>query len=194
MGIRDDQLVLLNVGRLVPQKGQRYLIEAMSMVDDPGAVLLIAGVGFLEQELKSTAERMGVLDRVRFLGRRDDVPALLEAADVFVFPSLFEGFGVALLEACAAGKACIATSVGPIPEIITNKETGVLVPSANPEALASAIDWLVQDPGLIAAYGASAKRRVHARFSISDSVKQLEGMYEELIALKSGRRADLEQV
>jgi glycosyltransferase involved in cell wall biosynthesis len=183
--------VLLTVGRLVPQKGQRYLIEAMPEVlrAHPRARLLIVGMGFLEQKLRAQVEALGLRSAVRFLGRREDVPALMGAADIFVFPSLFEGLGVSLLEACASGLPCIASDVGPLPEVIDEGATGLLVPSQDPKSLAAAIIRLASDQELMRRYGEAARARVRRTFQIDRSIAQLEGLYEDVLRRRAGAAA-----
>ena len=183
--------VLLTVGRLVPQKGQRYLIEAMPDVlrAHPHAQLLIVGMGFLEQKLRAQVDALGLRSSVRFLGRREDVPALMGAADIFVFPSLFEGLGVSLLEACASGLPCVVSDVGPLPEVIEDGVTGVLVPSQDPKSLADAIIRLAFDRELMRRYGEAARARVRRTFQIDRSIAQLEGLYEDVLHRRTGAAA-----
>ena len=183
--------VLLTVGRLVPQKGQRYLIEAMPDVlrAHPHAQLLIVGMGFLEQKLRAQVDALGLASSVRFLGRREDVPALMGAADIFVFPSLFEGLGVSLLEACASGLPCVVSDVGPLPEVIEEGVTGVLVPSQDPKSLADAISRLAFDRELMRRYGEAARARVRQTFQIDRSIAQLEELYEDVLHQRTGEVA-----
>jgi glycosyltransferase involved in cell wall biosynthesis len=183
--------VLLTVGRLVPQKGQRYLIEAMPDVlrAHPHAQLLIVGMGFLEQKLRAQVDALALQPSVRFLGRREDVPALMGAADIFVFPSLFEGLGVSLLEACASGLPCVVSNVGPLPEVIEDGATGVLVPSQDPKSLADAISRLACDRELMRRYGEAARARVRRTFRIDRSIAQLEGLYEDVLHRQTGAAA-----
>jgi glycosyltransferase involved in cell wall biosynthesis len=181
--------VLLTVGRLVPQKGQRYLIEAMPAIlrAHPRARLLIVGIGFLEQRLREQVAALGLEESVRFLGRREDVAALMGAADIFVFPSLFEGLGVSLLEACASGLPCVVSNVGPLPEVVENGATGVLVPSQDPGSLAAAIARLASDPDQMRRYGAAARARVRRTFQIDRSIAQLEALYDDLLRAPAGK-------
>jgi glycosyltransferase involved in cell wall biosynthesis len=181
--------VLLTVGRLVPQKGQRYLIEAMPAIlrAQPRARLLIVGSGFLEPKLRDQVAALGIGDSVRFLGRREDVPALMSAADIFVFPSLFEGLGVSLLEACACGLPCVVSDVGPLPEVVENGVTGVLVPAQDPGSLAAAVAGLASDQVLMRRYGAAARARVRQTFRIDRSIAQLEALYDDLLRGRAGR-------
>jgi glycosyltransferase involved in cell wall biosynthesis len=176
--------LLLTVGRLVPQKGQRYLIQAMPAVRRtfPNVRLLVTGTGFLESELRRLAAELGVADAVRFLGRRDDLKTLMGLADVFVFPSVYEGLGVSLLEAATAGMACIASRVGPIPEVISDGVNGVLVAPQSPTELAAAIVRLAGDADLRHRLGARASCDARARFSIARAAAQLESLYDAVLA------------
>ena len=129
--------VVLTVARLDEQKGHRYLIETAAQV--PEAEFVLAGEGPLRPELEAQARSLGVDGRVRFLGYRDDVANLLRDCDVFVLPSLYEGLPLSILEAMAAAKPVIATQIGGTDEAVIHGETGLLVPPADPPALAAAI-------------------------------------------------------
>lgn len=136
LNLPQDSFVFGTVGRLAPTKGQTYLIRAFEKVKEalPSVQLILIGDGRLRNQLKYQAVETSYTDCVHFLGHRDDVPELLRAMDVFVFPSLAEGMGKALLEAMAAGVPCVGTKVGGIPEIIINNETGFLVPPKDENA------------------------------------------------------------
>jgi glycosyltransferase involved in cell wall biosynthesis len=168
--LRSDRPLVGNVARLAPQKDHGTLIEAARLV--PEADFVVAGDGELREELERQAEG----SRVRFLGARDDVPELLASFDVFAFPSLFEGLCLAVIEAQAAGVPVVATPVGGIRETVVDGETGLLVPTRDPEALAAAIRRLLEDRPAAEAMAAEAKRRVRERFSA-------ERMLEETLAL-----------
>ena len=154
----------------------------------PHAQLLIVGMGFLEQKLRGQVDALGLLV-VRFLGRREDVPALMGAADIFVFPSLFEGLGVSLLEACASGLPCVVSDVGPLPEVIEEGVTGVLVPSQDPKCLADAIIRLAFDRELMRRYGEARARGCAGDLQIDRSIAQLEGLYEDVLHRRTGAAA-----
>lgn len=175
--------VLLNVGRLVPQKGQRYLIEAMPEIikAHPDTLLLIAGVGFLEQQLRDLIDELDLNDNVRLIGRRDDVPALMQVADIFVFSSLFEGLGVSLLEASASAMAVVATDTGPIPEIVEHNETGLLVPAKDPQAISEAVIRLAGDGELKERLATAAQRRIEDKFSVERAVSSLDEFYTKML-------------
>ena len=111
------------------------------------------------------------------------------AADIFVFPSLFEGLGVSLLEACASGLPCVVSDVGPLPEVIEDGVTGVLVPSQDPKSLADVIIRLAFDRELMRRYGEAACARVRRTFQIDRSIAQLEGLYEDVLHRRTGEAA-----
>src|ERR671934_2565118 len=114
----------------------------------PSAHAVIAGGGDLEPYLRALAEDSGVAERVHVLGPRQDVPALMHALDAFAMPSIWEGFGIVLLEAMAAGKPIVASRTATIPEVVVEGETGVLVPPGDAVALADALASLARDPDL----------------------------------------------
>jgi glycosyltransferase involved in cell wall biosynthesis len=163
-----------NVARLAPQKDHRTLIEAIRLV--PEVELVIVGDGELREELERLAQGLPV----RFLGARGDVPELLASFDVFALPSLYEGLCLAVLEAQAAGVPVVATPVGGIRETVVDGETGVLVPTHDPGALAAAIRRLLDDRPAAEAMAAEAKRRVRERFSVERMVEQTLALYRGL--------------
>lgn len=183
LGLPDADPFLLAVGRLAPQKGHKYLIAALPEVVRrfPRAQLAIVGEGWLGPQLMAQAKALGVQDRVTLLGKRTDVPHLMAACDAFVFPSLFEGLGVSLLEASLIGCACISTETGPIPEIITHDVTGLLVPPGDSDRLAEAIIRLAGDPALRQRLGNAARDNAKSRFMLADKVADLERCYTRVL-------------
>jgi len=169
--LRSDGPLVGNVARLAPQKDHRTLIEAARLV--PEAEFVVAGDGELREQLERQAEG----SRVRFLGARDDVPEILASLDVFAFPSLFEGLCVAVIEAQAAGVPVVATPVGGIRETVVDGETGLIVPTRDPVALAAAIRRLLEDRPAAEAMAAEAKRRVRERFSVARMVEETLRIY-----------------
>jgi glycosyltransferase involved in cell wall biosynthesis len=170
--LRSDRPLVGNVARLAPQKDHRTLVEAARLV--PEADFVVAGDGELREELERQAEG----SNVRFLGARDDVPALLASFDVFAFPSLFEGLCLAVIEAQAAGVPVVATPVGGIRETVVDGETGLLVPTRNPAALAAAIRRLLEDRPAAEAMAAEARRRVRERFSVERLIEETLRLYD----------------
>lgn len=161
LGVADGELLVLQVAALAPHKSQVDLLEAAAIVRSRRGDLVfwIAGEGPLRAELEARHRALGLGDRVRFLGFREDVTDLLRSADIFCVSSYLEGLGTSTLDAMAAGVPVVATRVGGIPEIVADGESGILVPARNPEALADAIVALAGNAERRAAMGAAAKRR-----------------------------------
>jgi glycosyltransferase involved in cell wall biosynthesis len=174
-----DRPVVLAVGRLAPQKGFGLLLEAAASWRDlrPEPVLVIVGEGPLEASLKSEAARLR-LD-VRFPGHRDDVPALLTAAAVFVLPSAWEGQPLILQEALAAGAPIVATRVGGTPWV-TGEDAALLVPYGDPARLADAVRAVLTDPGLAARLAKAAADRAHALPTPGDAVAAALDTYDQV--------------
>jgi glycosyltransferase involved in cell wall biosynthesis len=184
LGIAGDDRVLGTVGSLYPVKGHRFFLEALPQVFQtcPRSTVLIVGRGELESSLKDQAKRLGLQDRVLFLGLRQDIPRLLAVMDVFVMPSLSEGLSIALLEAMAARKAVIATSVGGNPELVRHGETGYLVSPENSADLGAALSTLLSDPDKIRAFGQAGRTRVESDFSLTTMVSRYEALYERALS------------
>lgn len=190
LGLRDNQKVIGTVCRLVePKKGLRFLLQAMAVLarkyGQPPCQLLIVGDGPSRHELELLREQLGLSSWVVFAGSRRDIPRVLHALDAFVLPSLYEGFGIALLEAMAAGKPVIATAVGGIPEFVLSGETGLLIEPGNVEALADAIDRLLSHPQQARIMGAKGRIRVGESYHISTVVRQHEQVYTACLAQAS---------
>jgi glycosyltransferase involved in cell wall biosynthesis len=149
LGVAPDAEVVLNVGRQEFQKGQKFLLEmADGLLDrNPRAVILIAGrSGNATAELQALHATLRHRDRVVFLGHRDDVPELLSAADVFAFPSLFEGFSGALVEAIALGLPVVGWRVPAIGEVVEDGRNAVLLDVGRVDQMADAIERLLRSP------------------------------------------------
>lgn len=171
------------VGRLEPQKGITHLLTAMALLGQsvPDAQLWIIGDGPERAALSKQAADAGLDNRVHFLGRRNDVPAILRQLDLFVLPSLWEGLPNAALEAMAAGRAVVATRVHGTPEAVSENETGLLVPPADPVALADAIARLIADSNLCARMGAAGRSRVAEHFNMRQMVEQTQALYRQVL-------------
>jgi glycosyltransferase involved in cell wall biosynthesis len=139
-----DAFVYATAGRLVETKGQGVLLKAFARVYEkyPESLLILAGEGRLESELRALAAELNIHQRVVFLGYRTDIPVVLRACDVFVLPSIAEGLPGALLEAMASGIIVIACPVGGVPEILDSPELGIMVPPSSMDELASAMERL----------------------------------------------------
>lgn len=166
------------IGRLERQKGFDLLIHALARLDS--VTLLLVGDGSERGRLEALAENLGVADRVVWEGWSDDARAQLGALDVFVLPSRFEGFPLALLEALLARSAVVAADVGSVPDVVRDEETGLLVPAEDPAALADAIRRLLADRDLRRRLGEQGRRLVLERFTADHMAQGFDRIYREL--------------
>ena len=186
LGLGEEDEVLLNVGRQDYQKGQWYALEAVTrlMEQRPRLKLLVAGrVGRATPVLQRLADQSDLRERVRFLGHRSDIPDLLAAADVFVFPSLFEGLGGACIEAMALGLPIVCSDIPALREVVGAEESGLLVEPANAGALAQAIRTLLDDPERAAAMGRRGREIFERRFTLQQSAERMVGLFHRVAAL-----------
>jgi len=179
LGLSGDEPVVLTVGSLTPQKAQHVLLEAFAAVADaaPASRLLVAGEGRLRAALEARRDALGLGERVRFLGARDDVADLVEAADVFVLSSEREGLPVTLLEAMRGGRPAVATRAGGCPEAVAEGESGLLVPVGDAGALSAALGALLSDPARRARMGRAARERWERAFTARRMVRETEAVY-----------------
>jgi glycosyltransferase involved in cell wall biosynthesis len=179
-GLRPTDKLVLAIGRLSEQKDYPNLLAAFAHVrrDRDDVYLWIAGAGDLLPSLTRTAADLGLLECVRFLGVRSDVPALLESADVFVLSSAWEGFGIVVGEAMASEKVVVATDCGGVRELLGN--CGYLVPPRNPRALAAALGQALGiSPAEAAAMGKRARQRIISHFSLESAVEKWVTIYTD---------------
>jgi glycosyltransferase involved in cell wall biosynthesis len=180
---------LVTVANFDRFKGHRVLLEAIHrLLPEMSVQCVLVGDGPDRRALEATTNAMGLAGIVRFLGCRDDVPAILRGADLCVFPSLWEPLGIAVLEAMALEKPVVACAAGGIPEIITNGEQGVLVRPNDPIALAEGIKRLLLQREWAAALGRRAREAIQGRFDVRDMASAHQQWYEELMARKAGVR------
>jgi len=175
------------VCRLVePKKGLSVLLRAMAALKQSGGdrdcQLLIVGEGPARASLEVLSRQLGLSDVTIFAGTRRDIARILPLLDLFVLPSLYEGFGIAILEAMAAEKPVVASAVGGIPEFVVAGETGLLVEPGNAAALAEAMKELLHDPQRATRMGMSGRGRVLAKFQMSAVVRRHEQVYEACLA------------
>ncbi len=179
LGVPPDALVVGVVARLQEGKGHADLLAAFPKVraQIPQARLLLVGEGPLRPPLEAQAARLGLEGAVTFTGFRADVDRLLTALDLFVLPSLSEGFGLAILEAMRAARPVVATAVAAIPEIVVPDETGLLVPPADADALAAAMITLLRAPGRRTAMGRAGRARALSEFGVEKMVEATAAVY-----------------
>jgi len=183
LGLSVDVPVIGSVGNFTPKKDQQGLLAAFAQVlaVRGDAQLVLVGSGPLEAQLRSTADELGVAERVHFVGSRTDVLDLLPGFDVFALSSRFEGLPIALVEAMATGVASVATAVGGVPEIVDAGRNGLLVPPGRPDELAAAIVALLVDPDLRARVGAAATE-IGSALDLREAVRRTEDLYTEVLA------------
>lgn len=176
-------LVVLCVARLVPAKGQTYAIEALQALIPqlPNIKLILVGEGPEREHLQQQALKSGVMDHLSLLGSRTDVADLLAAADIYLQPSIKEGFCIAFLEAMATGLACIGTQTGAIPTMLESGVNGILIPPASSAAIANAILSIAHDTDRRSAYAQAAKITAQSRFSPAKQVQDTLAVYQRVV-------------
>ena len=186
LGIPADAPLVGVVARLEAEKGHRHLLEAWPAIlaKAPDAWLVVVGEGSEADSLREHVAGLGrpVSRRIVFTGRREDIAALTAELAVAVLPSLREAQGISILEAMARCVPVVASAVGGIPEVITSGMDGILVPPADPAALATAVAELLTDPALRDRIGTAGYRTVADRFSIDAQVRRIEAVYDEELA------------
>jgi glycosyltransferase involved in cell wall biosynthesis len=182
LGLDPGKQVVGTIGRPIKEKGHRYLLEAIPEIlrIHPELQFVIVGEGPLREELQQTIRTAGLHDKVKLVGARGDIPELLSIMDLFVFPSVSEGLGIAVLEAMAAGVPVVASNIRPLSEMVTDGETGLLFEARNPQALAGAVNRLMSDSTLAGQLRDRASSQVGARFTERHMVGSLERVYEEV--------------
>lgn len=183
-GIPDGCIVIGSVGRLSPEKGHRYLLEAFAAVlkKTDNAVLVVIGDGVSEHSLKKQSQSLNIEDKVFFLGFRHDVHRILTIFDLFVLPSEQEGLPNALLEAFAAQIPVVATAVGGVPEVLDDGVSGYMVPPCRSDMLSGAILKCLELPkSMLVRMGKSGFKRVESDFTFQKQTIALEAIYKEVI-------------
>ena len=176
--------LVLTPARLNEQKGHPALFEAIAQV--PDALFVLAGDGPEQAPLEALAERLGITDRVRFLGRREDIPQLMAACDVFALPSLYEGSSLAVLEAMAAGIPVVSSAIGGTEELIEDGRSGLLVAPGDSQGLAAALRRVLGDAALRERLVAEARERVNSGLTRQQMAARVTDIYRELGEKTSG--------
>lgn len=188
LGLREGERAIVMIGMVMDWKGQHVLIEAVPRVlaRHPSTRFYIVGESPVGSEayaerLRTLVTKMGLGDRVRFTGYRNDVPAVIQASEVLVHASTSpEPFGRVVIEGMAMSRPVIATNIGAPPEIIRDGETGVLVQPGAPDALAAAINILLDSTARARTMGEAARREVVGRYSIQRHAWLIESVFEEI--------------
>ena len=179
-----DQSIIFTPARLHKQKGHVHLLQAAVSV--PNAVFVLAGDGPERKSLHELSVKLGIADRIRFLGQRQDIPQLLACCDIFVLPSLYEGLPLSVLEALAAGKPILATAIGGTNEAVLHGVTGLLVRPADPAELAAGINSLLGNKEMATRLAEAGRTRAMEEFSSDAMVRGVIQVYEELLGIGFG--------
>jgi glycosyltransferase involved in cell wall biosynthesis len=190
LGIAGGDFLVGTVGMLEERKGHRYLLEAIAILNRARAVAprikcAIAGEGAIGDQIAKLARELGIASDTLFLGMIGDSRQLLDALDLFVFPSLKEGLGVALLEAMACGLPVVATRAGGVIDIVEDNRSGLLVPPRDAASIADAIASLANDTKRRAQLGRAASARVSENFSMDAMTKKTIDLYRACLVRRA---------
>jgi len=196
LGIPDSALLLGTAANLFPRKGYDVMLRALPgiLAQYPDVHYLLAGTAELgyAASLRTLAEELKIAERVHMVGFQDPIRPFLDALDLYVHPALMEGFGIALVEAMAAGKAVVATRTGGVPEVVEQGETGLLVPPGDSDRLREAVVELLGDEPRRAQMGVKGLARARARFDLARTVADLDRIYRDTAA-EQGRGGDADR-
>lgn len=182
-GTNSDQLYIGVIAQLIRRKGHGYLLESLTEIKEkyPNIKVLFFGRGPMENELQQQVNQLNLGDIVSIVGFHDDLPKWIGCLDLVVHPAEMEGLGVSLLQAGAASIPIIGTSVGGIPEILIDQQTGLLVEPKNIEQLSTAIDRLLGDKEMRIKLGKAARRHIEKVFSVDAMVKGNLAVYQTIL-------------
>ncbi len=188
LGLTDGQFVIGSVGRLVEVKNYPSLIKAFALFvkQQPNSKLLLTGDGPMRGELESLIKQLGVVDSVELLGRRDDIPELMNAYDVFVLPSFREGLSNTILEAMSTGLPAVVSNVGGSPEIVVEGKTGHLFEVDDTDKMAQLFKQFASDSGYLKKVSLQARTHVVDNYSLPIMVENYQNVYIDLLAGDKG--------
>lgn len=181
-GFADGDFVVGIVARLKPVKGHTYLLEALARLDDlPHVKLVIVGDGPLRADLEAQAAALGITQRVHFAGFRQDIPQVMQALDVMCLASLSEALPYVVLEAASYARPLLVTSVGGLTTLLHDRETAVMVPAQDADALAAGIRWLAEHPAHAKQIGLAGYALVKRAFSVDVMIEQIIDVYDRTL-------------
>lgn len=188
-GVDGDHVLFGTAARLVPQKSIDTLLRGFAELrrGHTGVKLALVGQGPLEGELRALSDRLGIANDVIWAGFRTDIPAVMRAFDVFTLTSIYEGFGLVLLEAMEASRPVVASKISAIPEIVIEGQTGLLVPPQDPERLSEAMVEMLARPSRVA-MGAQGRQRMLDAFGVTRMTDETLAVYAH--ALQSPKADD----
>ncbi len=180
LNIPEDARILISVGELNKNKNHQVIIRAMSQIENGNIYYLIAGVGELKNSLSALSRELGIENRVKFLGYRDDISTLLKASDIFCFPSYREGLPVSVMEAMASGLPVVASATRGNIDLIDNNRGGFLCAPACPEDFKEGIEALLEKSDLRDSFAQYNKEKIKS-FSLDNVKKEITDIYEDFI-------------
>ena len=185
LNLQESTKLILSVGRVIPSKGFMELVEAFSMLDPSISVCLaIVGAQLDSQhlaKLQALISEKKLENKIFLAGERRNVADWLSAADIFAFPTKYEGLGIALAEAMAAGVACVASDVGPLPELISPERTGILYPLDDINALTQSLTRLLTDHELRKNLGENGQKSILEKFDPENKSQEMDDLYVTVI-------------
>lgn len=176
LGIKNTDIVLITVGEMIRRKNHQIILESMSVIHRNDIHLIICGEGELKDYLLSMSKKFGIANNIHFLGFRRDIPNVLCAADLFIFPSLWEGLGLAGLEAMYMGIPVIGSKRQGIKDYVVDNKTGLLFNPQNKQELICCIQSVVNNPESSSKFGKNG-REVALKYSIENSISDIEKIY-----------------
>ena len=190
-GVPENSELVVTVGRYSAEKNQMLLLHAIAILvpKRPSLRALFVGLGTLEDDLRRATVTLGIADRVQITGPRADAHDIIQAADVFALSSTSEGFPLVVLEAMALGVPVVSTAVGGVGDAVVDRETGLLVPNGDAEALATAIAELLDDEGLRRRLAATARSWTRETCSEATMVEAYLELYVDAVSRRRRRRS-----
>ncbi len=191
IGLPNGAVLLGTIANLFPRKGYEVMLRALPAIVRAVPTVHYVMVGSDDHayadRLKRIAHELKIADRVHIVGFQDPVQPFLASLDLYVHPALMEGFGIAVVEAMAMGKAVVATTTGGLPEVVAHGETGLLVPPGDIESLAAAVVSLLGDKVRREQMGLCGRTRAQERFSLDVYVAHMEQLYGDMLGIQNGR-------
>ncbi|MEH1767108.1 MAG: glycosyltransferase family 4 protein [Nostoc sp.] len=185
---------LIMVARFNEQKDQSTLLKAIAQLSNNSIHLDLVGSGSSLEACKTLAQSLGIADQVSFLGDRTDVPNLLAQSQIFILSTHYEGLPISILEAMRAGLPIIATSINGIPEEVVHGKTGLLVPRQDVQALADALDTLIQSPETRQKMGEAGRQKFLQDFTIERMINETKTIYEQVLEKEYSQKSILQKL
>lgn len=186
IGVTNEAVLVGTIANLFPRKGYEVMLRALPAIINAVPTVQYVIVGSDDRNyadrLRRLADELKIADRVHIVGFQDPVQPFLASLDLYVHPALMEGFGIAVVEAMAMGKAVVATTTGGLPEVVAQGETGLLVPPGDAGSLAATVVSLLLDKVRREQMGSKGRARAHEQFSLGASVANIEQRYAEVLA------------